>query len=99
MPEFSVACRFETRHLHSVKIWSKSGIVRRGFGQPPSEGDIVKNKVKSANGRKLHKLPLYVALASCLYGSVAMAQDAPAKDQADHAVQAKKKVQNNRKIL
>lgn len=45
----------------------------------------MKNTAKSFNGRKLHKLPLYVALASCLYGGVALAQDAPATDQADQA--------------
>ena len=51
----------------------------------------MKNTAKSVNGRKLHKLPLYVALASCLYGSVAMAQDAPAKDQADEAKKSEPK--------
>lgn len=40
------------------------------------------NTAKSAKGLRLRKLPLYVALATCMYGSVAMAQEAPAQDQA-----------------
>lgn len=42
---------------------------------------------KTAKVLKLRKLPLVVALASCMYGSVAMAQVAPAQDQ---GAQAKK---------
>ncbi|MDI1253639.1 TonB-dependent receptor [Thermomonas sp.] len=44
----------------------------------------------TAKSLKLRKLPLFVALASCLYGSVGMAQQAPAPAQDQAAEQAKK---------
>ena len=44
----------------------------------------------TAKGLELRKLPLFVALASCLYGSAAMAQQPPAPAQDQAADQTKK---------
>jgi iron complex outermembrane receptor protein len=45
----------------------------------------------TAKGPTVRKLPLFIALASCLYGSAAIAQQAPAPTQDQTAAQANKK--------